>query len=77
LAYAAIEPFGPQQQELRAGTIAATLANVHREAKAKAYVPADFFPSLDPQHGKPVLLDNPEAQSALVLSIFQGVKTNE
>ena len=48
IAYADLEPFGPLQEELRAGTITATVANTARDPKRKrkGYQPADFFYSL-------------------------------
>jgi hypothetical protein len=46
--YAVIEPFGDQQADLRAGTVAATVANVHTDPKRRArpFKPSDFMPSL-------------------------------
>lgn len=47
MAYAALEPFGPQRDDVRAGTVAATLANIHRDRKARPspFTSEDFFPS--------------------------------
>lgn len=46
LAYAQVEPFGPERADLRAGIIAATVANAHRDKKKKArpYQAKDFTP---------------------------------
>lgn len=47
--YAELEPFGPHHEDLRAGIVAATIANVHRDPKRRArpYSPADFMPGLE------------------------------
>jgi len=42
-AYARIEPFGEERADLRAGIIAATIANV-MSAKGKNYTAGDFMP---------------------------------
>lgn len=44
-AYAEIEPIGYERGDLQAGVIAATLANVHRDAEQTPdpYKPADFI----------------------------------
>jgi hypothetical protein len=48
LAFMELEPFGPGRDELRAGVIAAVIANVNRDSKrsSEPFVPADFFPNL-------------------------------
>jgi len=45
-AYADLEPFGPDAEAWRAGTIAATIANAYRDRKRKPqpFVPQDFMP---------------------------------
>jgi hypothetical protein len=43
-AYAALEPFGEARADLRSGIVAATLANIHRAKKTKAFKPHDFMP---------------------------------
>jgi hypothetical protein len=45
-AYFAIEPFGEDMADLRAGIVAATIANVNRDAKKRSqpYEPLDFMP---------------------------------
>ena len=42
-AFYGLEPWGPQREDQRAGTIAATVFNVNR-GKARALSAADFFP---------------------------------
>lgn len=46
VAYSTIEPFGPRREDQRIGTLAATMANLHRDKKkrSKAYKWLDFFP---------------------------------
>lgn len=53
-AYYRLEPFGEERADLRAGIIAATEANAHRDAKKhrKAYEPGDFMPRFDLQQKK-------------------------
>ena len=47
MAYAAIEPFGPLREDLRAGEIAAAAANFTGRVK-NPLKPEDFFGSLKP-----------------------------
>jgi hypothetical protein len=42
-AYSMIEPFGEERADLRAGIIAATIANVNRKKGRKPYKPSDFM----------------------------------
>ena len=48
MAYNAIEPFGEERADLRAGIVAATTANVWRGKKDKAFKPTDFMPYYKP-----------------------------
>lgn len=59
-AYAAVEPFGPPAAWWRAGLLAATLANVHRDPKRKRtpYRVEEFLPEL-------MRHDEPESEDAL------------
>jgi Protein of unknown function (DUF4035) len=43
-AYFALDPFGEERADYRAGIIAATIANVHRAKGQKAFTPPDFMP---------------------------------
>lgn len=82
LAYSELEPWGPLQADFRAGQICATLANVHRDPKARsaAWAARDFFPSLDramsniPRASNAVLLDDPHAQANLIKQAIFGVQ---
>lgn len=55
--YAEIEPFGSPRDDLRAGEVAAVVANVYRNPKVRAepFTPGDFFPELAPP--KPALTE--------------------
>ena len=45
MAYSTVEPFGEYAEWLRAGIIAAVIANVNRNTKtSKVYTPEDFMP---------------------------------
>lgn len=48
-AYYQVEPFGEERGDLRAGIIASTLANIHRDPKRRpeGYKPLDFMPYAD------------------------------
>jgi hypothetical protein len=47
-AYAGLEPWGEDRADLRAGIVAATIANVHRR-KGRAYSAKDFMPRFGPR----------------------------
>ena len=50
----AVEPFGPIREDLRAGRIAATIANtVPRERGSKPFYADDFFPELSAGEAPP------------------------
>ena len=51
MAYAGISPFGERRADLRAAQICCTLANIHRDPKAKPdpFSPADFMFNFGPQ----------------------------
>jgi len=44
MAYYTIEPFGQYPEFLRAGIIAATVANVHQGKKGRTFTAEDFMP---------------------------------
>lgn len=48
--YAAVEPFGSPRDDLRAGEIAALIANVNRDSRRRPqpFTPGDFFPQIAP-----------------------------
>ncbi len=47
-------PFGPVQEDLRAGLLASLIYNSNRERSARALHPWDFFPSIKPPPKKTV-----------------------
>ncbi len=49
LLYSEIEPWGEERGDLRAGIVASTIANVHRDRKkqGRAFKPSDFMPKFD------------------------------
>lgn len=47
MAFARLEPFGEERADLRAGIIAATVANVNRGKKDKPLRAQDFMPKFD------------------------------
>lgn len=65
MVYYTLEPFGPAQEDLRAGYIACLLYNQNRKKGTKALQPEDFFPSLK----KPPEEADPEAW-AIALRAF-------
>jgi len=46
MAYASLEPFGEERADVRAGIIAAVIANANRDRKKRPepFTPADFMP---------------------------------
>ena len=47
MAYDRLEPWGEERADLRAGIIAATIANSMRGKKGKPFKPADFMPKFE------------------------------
>jgi len=52
MAYYAIEPFGQYPEYLRAGIVAATIANVHQGKRGRRFTVEDFMPK-EPSISKP------------------------
>lgn len=68
-AYYSIEPFGPNQEDLRSGTIAAvTFNSVPRKEGTPAAQAADFFHSLRPPPSPPP--DQTEAEQLEALNLL-------
>lgn len=82
IAYANLEPFGALADDFRAGQLCATLANVHRDPKARAHAwtAADFMPALARESAalrpEPLLLADPRAQAELIKRSVFGVRGN-
>ena len=68
--YEAIEPFGEQRADLRAGIIASTIANVNRGKGQKAFTATDFMPYLEQNTGDTE--QSAEAATAAALMELQG-----
>jgi hypothetical protein len=49
MAYAQLEPFGEERDDLRMGIVASTIANANRGKGQKAYKPTDFIPDFEPE----------------------------
>lgn len=71
MAYYSIEPFGEHAAFWRAGQIAATIANVNRGKRQRAYKPEDFMPS-EPK-GKPNV-QTTEEMAAVLRRAFEYAK---
>lgn len=79
MAFDRLEPMGALPLLHAFGQVCAVTANVHRGRDSQALEPGDFFPPLAREIGKkassePVLLSDPEAQSALIKRTFFGGK---
>lgn len=82
LAFSNIEPWGPLQEDFRAGQICATLANLKRDPQRmpQPWTARDFMPALArvlsgrEKHDEAVLLDDPQAQADLIKQMVFGVK---
>jgi hypothetical protein len=67
MAFDRIEVIGETRADLRAGIIASAVANHGSRDIEKPYSPSDFMPYMKRKEEQPVLLDDPEQQSALIL----------
>lgn len=72
-----IDHRGGHYDDLRAGTIASMLANINRNTKVRSepFGPLDFIDwseahRVEAEKAKPILFDDPEAQSNLLLSMM-------
>ena len=80
MAFFDLEPWGSHIDDLRAGTIASMIANVNRdtEKRSEAYGPLHFTTWNDQRvadsEPEPILLDDPEAQSQLILMSMSPAK---
>jgi hypothetical protein len=55
LAFFRLEPWGEERADLRAGIVASTVANVHRDGKKrrKPYSPEEFMPRFEVEEEAP------------------------
>jgi hypothetical protein len=75
MAYDAIEPFGEERADLRAGIVAAVTANHSFAPPAKPRQPADYMLFREKQaESDGILLDDPEEQAKLIKRTIFGVK---
>lgn len=80
IAFYDLEPWGSGIEDLRAGTGIALLANINRDSKKqpKPFAPLDFFGWASdgpaPESNEPILLDDPAAQTALLVATIFGGK---
>ena len=56
MAYYAFEPFGPRQEDYRAGIIAAPICNAYKASGVRSMRPTDFFDYETVQQSSDVLL---------------------
>ena len=70
-AFMRIRPLPEACEDLRAGVLASAVANFGGRDIQKPYRPIDFMPFAE-KDDKPVLLETPEQQSALILHAVFG-----
>lgn len=79
MAFDQLEPMGALPQLHAFGQVCAVIGNVNRGKDSKPFGPGDFFPALARELGsveasnEPILLDDKEAQSALIKRTIFGV----
>lgn len=71
-AYYQLAPFGEYRQDIRAGIVASTMANVHAK-KGHSFTPKDFMPTFEPAKPKRSMTAD-EAMDALkrIAGAFRG-----
>jgi len=74
MAFDAIDPFGDERADLRAGVIAAVTANHSFAPPSKPKRPSDYMLFSDQKEPEPVLLADPEEQARLIKRAVFGVK---
>lgn len=67
MAYYRLEPFGELRADVRAGMVASTIANVHRQPGKAPFGPLDFLAFPEPQPKA-----EPEDMNTKVKAIFRG-----
>jgi len=53
IAYDRVDPFGSWRDDIRAGVVASTIANVNRVKKTDPYTPNDFVPEFKVKETNP------------------------
>lgn len=70
VAFDHMEPIGEFRADLRAGIVAATVANYGGRDIRVPRKPSDFMPFIEREEETPMLLDDPNAQAELILGAF-------
>ena len=74
MAFERIEPFGSLVEDFRAGQVAATVANVQRQAKTEPFKASDFMPALraaiEPLKPPPQVLTDEEHTALMDAELF-------
>ncbi len=68
--YNALYPLGERRADLRAGIVAAVVANVNRGPDTPAYTPQDFIPQFDLVEDEPI---DEEASIELTQNVFESL----
>lgn len=68
MAYEQVEPFGPWRDDIRAGVIASTVANVYRGKTQKPLSPTDFVPEFGRRREEP-LVEAMMAQMGMIAAV--------
>lgn len=76
MGYYLLDPWGGERGDLQAGIVAATMANVNRDAKKqpKPYQPGDFIPQYGPK--PPQTLEEQKRMVEIFASMY-GTLTTE
>ncbi|WP_050865136.1 phage tail assembly protein T [Burkholderia pseudomallei] len=70
VAFDRMEPIGEFRADLRAGIVAATVANYGGRDIRVPRKPSDFMPLIEREEERPLLLTDPNAQAELILGAF-------
>jgi len=71
MAYYSLEPWGTEPEDLRAGIIASTIANVNRDQKKqrKPFTPKDFMPVWD----RPPKQEQTPEEQRKIIEMWQAI----
>jgi hypothetical protein len=74
MAYFRLEPFGAEREDMRAGIIAATIANANRDPKKrpKPFTPGDFMLKFGEEYREPEVL-SPEETLKRVIQLHEAM----
>jgi hypothetical protein len=71
-AYDRINPFGERRADLRAGVVAAVVANANRGKRRKAFRPEDFMPTFEDQSTEAKTSDELLHKVEMLNAAFRG-----